>query len=101
MDIKKLIDEIGFERVATTYPGGELPPGRIDAALEKLKLLCEQDITSLVFAATMRDTGGQGDNSAPILVSMAGSFDEIMECMDALATNIERVLEQRDKENGD
>lgn len=100
MDIKKLCEEIGFDRGATTYPSGGLPSGRIDTSLEKLKLLCEQDITSFVFAATMRDNGGQGENNAPILVSMAGSLEELLECMDALATNIERVVAAQLKEEG-
>ena len=100
MDIKKMVEEIGFERQANVYPSGELPPGRLDTALDKLKLLCEQDITSLVFAATVRDNGGQGDNSAPILVSMAGSLEELLECMDALATNLERVVAAQMKEEG-
>ena len=100
MDIKKLTEEIGFERQATVYAAGGLPSGRIDTALKKLALLCEQDITSFTFAAVMRDSGGQSENSAPIMVSMAGGLEEILECLDALATNVERVIASQKREEG-
>lgn len=102
-EMKKLFDKLSFqtEMKANVYTGGNLPAGHIDGALEKIKVLCEQDITSFMFAATMRDCGEYGDNEPPILVSLAGPLDELLAGLERLATQIATTVDRHREEEGD